>query len=840
MGEATVPPSVQIPAGSTSAPFTITLPNGATAGPVTITASAQGWNTAARTLTISTTSVADLAVTGTTLPPSPQTGQLGVPVSWTVTNDGSGTATGSWNDHVVLSTDPAGQNILFSQDIAYAGGSLTAGSSYTGSTTFNVPSQVGVYYLTVTTNSGSNAIPEITTSNDAMVSALNVGAAYYATLQVQAGEKQVAAGSPLTVSGKALYASGSGSPTNAILYIAVFQDGKPLEADGPIDARSDGTYSYTFAPSSLYPGDHKLVAGDYQFYAVTDGLTPAQLPVQSSDTATVLGMSVRPSPVAMKLVPGTPLSDTVTITNQSSVPLTNLVVTRVDEGSGTQTLPILVSFVINNPVQLPGTTTTPGQLTATYTLTATRSIAVSGRIFVTIDDDQNVPVTVELEPTITPPTPRLTSTSVSAGVVVGTDTLAGFTLTNTGSASSGPITIVSPVPWITPAGAPAPLGPGQSEQVEIQLTPPEGQQLGQFNGTLVVDYANVGLAVPLSVNVVSDQHGTVQVVVDDESTTATETGGHFAGAQVQLIDPATGQFVASGTSTASGITLTNVTSGTYELEVSAPQHAHYTSPIVVQPGTNSVDVFLHQEMVTYTWTVVPTAIQDTYAIQLQADFVTQVPIPNLVPDKPFVMPLLDENLPGSAGGSTVFFTENITNEGLIAATNVQITAVGNGTFTLTPLVKSIPVLPAQSEYAIPVELSANPGVTVEAYDQGNDCCHLPELDIRYSYVADRPVEQIRQVKVDPVFVTDGHFVAIQDGWGASAPASAAWPRISSTRRTRPSSSRCSKTPPMRRRGTLRGTPSAATCPPSSSNSSRRWRTGWRAAPARSRPMRAPC
>ena len=238
-------------------------------------------------------------------------------------------------------------------------------------------------------------------------------------------------------------------------------------------------------------------------------------------------MTVAPSPVAMNLVPGTPLVGTMTITNQSSVPLTNLVVTNVNEGTGSQMLPISVSFVINNPAQLPGTTTTPGTLTATYTLTATEPLAVSGRIFVTINDDQNTPVTVELDPTITPPTPRLTTTSLTAGVVVGTDTLASFTLTNSGSASTGPITIVSPVDWITLASLPTPLAPGQSEQVEMQLTPAENQQLGEFTGTIGVDYASTGLPVSFSIDVVSDQHGSVQVVVDDESTTTHGNGRPF-------------------------------------------------------------------------------------------------------------------------------------------------------------------------------------------------------------------------------------------------------------------------------------------------------------------------
>ena len=85
--------------------------------------------------------------------------------------------------------------------------------------------------------------------------------------------------------------------------------------------------------------------------------------------------------------------------------------------------------------------------------------------------------------------------------------------------------MISPVNWITLASSPTPLAPGQSEQVQVALTPAEDQPLGRFNGDLAVDYGSTGVPVPFTIDVVSDQHGSVQVVVDDESTTATEAGG---------------------------------------------------------------------------------------------------------------------------------------------------------------------------------------------------------------------------------------------------------------------------------------------------------------------------
>ena len=236
--------------------------------------------------------------------------------------------------------------------------------------------------------------------------------------------------------------------------------------------------------------------------------------------------------------------------------------------------------------------------------------------------------------------------------------------------------------------------------------------------------------------------------------------------------------------------------------MSAPQHSTYTSPFTVQPGINADDVFIHENTVTYTWTVVPTTIPDNYTIQLQADFVTQVPIPNLVPGTPFVMPLVGE-------GGSIVFTENMTNEGLIEATNVQISAVSNGTFTLTPLVTSIPVLPAQSEYAIPVELTANPGVTVEDYAstrllQFARAEHRVLVRGGQSGGANPPGEGLSCLRDRRSLY--GH----PERLGRILRASAPWPRTCSTRPTRPSSSRCWPTPPIRRQ-IPRGTPSAAIC-----------------------------
>ena len=100
--------------------------------------------------------------------------------------------------------------------------------------------------------------------------------------------------------------------------------------------------------------------------------------------------------------------------------------------------------------------------------------------------------------------------------------------------------------------------------------------------------------------------------------------------------------VAQAVTDASGIVLfENVPEGPYALEVSAPQHDRYRSSVVVTPGGEiEADVFLHRQVVSYNWTVVPTEIEDHYRITLETTFETEVPMPVVTVDEPFIMPLV--------------------------------------------------------------------------------------------------------------------------------------------------------------------------------------------------------
>ena len=98
-----------------------------------------------------TTLPPDLRVTNLQIPAISQPGQ-NVAVNWTVSNTGSGAASGAWNDRVALhSTNPQipAQTLL---NVEHAGG-LAAAASYTQTRNVALPAYMeGEYYLSVTTD----------------------------------------------------------------------------------------------------------------------------------------------------------------------------------------------------------------------------------------------------------------------------------------------------------------------------------------------------------------------------------------------------------------------------------------------------------------------------------------------------------------------------------------------------------------------------------------------------------------------------------------------------------------------------------------------------------------
>ncbi|MEF7616672.1 CARDB domain-containing protein [Aquincola sp. MAHUQ-54] len=122
-------------------------------GNVVFEHAAEDNNSALSTLTsIPLPPLADLRVTDIVAPADALSGQV-VPITWTVTNQGSGSIIGGrWVDRVYLSTDGGASNGIFVGDFSYEG-DLAAGASVTRTQNITVPGdRIGSYTVVVRTD----------------------------------------------------------------------------------------------------------------------------------------------------------------------------------------------------------------------------------------------------------------------------------------------------------------------------------------------------------------------------------------------------------------------------------------------------------------------------------------------------------------------------------------------------------------------------------------------------------------------------------------------------------------------------------------------------------------
>jgi YD repeat-containing protein len=327
----------------------------------------------------------------------------------------------------------------------------------------------------------------------------------------------------------------------------------------------------------------------------------------------------------------------------------------------------------------------------------------------------NIPLGVS----VLPQTPVLATDPgfLNSGMVVGSRTLVSFTVANNGGAPSGTLQVSLPstsyISLASPATIPS-LAPGASSTVSLLLSPATNLALEQYTGTIAVNSAQTGISVPFTFTAVSSAVGNVQVLVDDDYTFDEAGAPHVQGATVSLLNPYDNtDVVANGTTDASGaVTFTGVPAGPYDLQVTAPGHSSYNNSYTVVAGiTNNDEVFIARQFVTYTWNVVQTTIQDTYQIQLQTQFATDVPAPVITVSAPASIPTL---APGQSGT----FNVTIINHGLIAAQGASLILPTDAEYTFTALSSSIGEIPAESSVVVPVRVTRNAPVPVSTSDNG--------------------------------------------------------------------------------------------------------------------------
>ncbi|MCH5374749.1 MAG: carboxypeptidase-like regulatory domain-containing protein, partial [Planctomycetes bacterium] len=167
--------------------------------------------------------------------------------------------------------------------------------------------------------------------------------------------------------------------------------------------------------------------------------------------------------------------------------------------------------------------------------------------------------------------------------------------------------------------------------------------------------------------------------------------------KVSLVNAFTGAVLFTAQTDATGsVTLSSLPEGPYELYVTAAEHDTSRGSVLIEPGrTKEQLVFLRSQLVTYSWNVVPVPFEDRYSVVVESQFQTNVPAPVIL-----VEPGQIDLAEITDGFEQIDF--KISNQGLIAATDVRLEFPSHPLWEIVPLIDVIDVLPAKSEMIIPV------------------------------------------------------------------------------------------------------------------------------------------
>jgi hypothetical protein len=189
-----------------------------------------------------------------------------------------------------------------------------------------------------------------------------------------------------------------------------------------------------------------------------------------------------------------------------------------------------------------------------------------------------------------------------------------------------------------------------------------------IQGNIGINSANGNsFRIPFSFEKTAVSQGAVRLTISNQFTYLTNSAPLVKGAQVTIKNYFSGLVYAQGFSDSDGVFIAGpIPEGTHRVIVEKPNHLPFNGTITVLPGdTLQKDIFINYRAITFSWSVVPTAIQDQYNITLVTTFETHVPMPVVTINIPDTMPAL-------AGTEVFAFNAVMTNHGLITAKDVQL------------------------------------------------------------------------------------------------------------------------------------------------------------------------
>lgn len=187
-------------------------------------------------------------------------------------------------------------------------------------------------------------------------------------------------------------------------------------------------------------------------------------------------------------------------------------------------------------------------------------------------------VTTRVTVDVRAPQPQLeiSPPSLVRDIVRGTQGTMSFTVTNTGGAVSGPLTVVLPgVAGLSLVSSSdiASIGPGNSTTVTVLMSTRTTDALGTVSGWIAVNGAYVGRSVSFAFGIVSNATGTLRVVAEDEFTFFNASAPRIIGAIVTATSSDRRIQVRDVTTDLNGtVVFANIPEAYYTVSIQAAQH----------------------------------------------------------------------------------------------------------------------------------------------------------------------------------------------------------------------------------------------------------------------------
>jgi fibronectin type 3 domain-containing protein len=281
------------------------------------------------------------------------------------------------------------------------------------------------------------------------------------------------------------------------------------------------------------------------------------------------------------------------------------------------------------------------------------------------------------------------------------------TITNKGlrALETAELTLPANVTWMTinlPRNAEGKISLGdieigESRTFDMVFVPPDDQEFGYYQDTIVIGGANAqqDFNIHVLALVTSDQTGTVQFAVFNF------LGQDIEDATIRLSNYAINEDIAPVNTDENGIAvITDLQEGEWSYQVVSAGHRSAQGTVaVVADQTVLEEVELIKSLVTIDFTVVPVPFTDQYEIVIEQTFVTNVPVPVLVVEPPYM------NFDNVEPGFEVTVVAKVSNYGLIDLRDVSISSDYTESASSVPLISYLPRLHAMQSIDVPFRVT---------------------------------------------------------------------------------------------------------------------------------------